>query len=147
MRDNISNKQVVHLGNVTVSGTTPAVSSYVDLQGFGSCTIMIVNNTVTDAGTSAGYTITLQDAVDTAGASAATVDAGFTVGGANTIVVTSDAADDEVAGGIGYLGQNRYVGVRVVGTTGSNANFSVIAILGHASRTPTTFVGTEVART
>lgn len=147
MRDLVSNSQVVHLGNVTVSGTTPAVSSYVDLRGFDGATIVVVNNTVTDAGTTAGYTITLQDSEDTAAASAATVATTETVNGANTIAVTSDDADNTIAGKFGYLGNARYAGITVTGTTGSDADISVFAILGKPHRAPTTFIGTAVART
>ena len=147
MRDLLSNTQVVHLGNVTVSGTTPAVSAYVDLQDFGGCTIVIVNNTVTDAGTASGYTITLQESDDTTGAAATSVVAADTVDDTVTIAVTSDSADNTVAGGFGYVGSEQYVGVRVVGTTGSDADFSVLAILGKPSIAPTTFIGASVART
>lgn len=147
MRDMISNTQMVHLGNVAVSGTTPATSSYVDLQGYGSATIVVVANTVTDAGTAAGFTVTLQESADTTGAAAATVGVDATVGGANTIVVTDDAADNTIAGGIGYRGGERYLGVTVTGTTGSDADISVYAMLGKPSAAPTTFVGTAVART
>ena len=147
MRDFVSNTQAVHLGNVTVSGTTPATSAYVDLKGFNACTIMVVNNTVTDAGTASGYTITLQESVDTAGASAGTVATSDTVGGANTITVTSDSADNAIAGAIGYVGGERYVGITVTGTTGSDADISVIALLGKPHRAPTTFTGASVTRT
>jgi len=147
MRDLISNSQMVHLGNVTVSGTTPAVSSYVNLRGFDGCTIVVVNNTVTDAGTASGFTVTLQESADTAGASAATVATTDTVGGANTIAVTSDSADNTIAGAIGYRGGEQYAGITVTGTTGSDADISVFAILGKPHRAPTTFIGTAVART
>lgn len=147
MRDMISNKQVVHLGNVAVSGTTPATSNYVDLRGFDACTIIVANNTVTDAGTASGYTVTLQESADTAGASATTVAAADTVGGANTITVTSDSADNAIAGGIGYRGGQRYAGITVTGTTGSDADISVYAVLNKPHRAPTTFIGTAVART
>lgn len=147
MRDLISNSQMVHLGNVTVSGTTPAVSSYVDLLGFDGATIVVVNNTVTDAGTASGFTVTIQESADTAAASAATVATTDTVGGANTIVVTSDSADNAIAGGVCYLGGERYAGISVTGTTGSDADISVYAILGKPHQAPTTFIGTAVART
>lgn len=147
MRDMISNTQMVHLGNVTVSGTTPATSAYVDLRGFDSCTIVVVNNTVTDAGTTSGYTITLQESADTTAAAASTVATTDTVGGANTITVTSDDADNAIAGAIGYLGGERYAGITVTGTTGSDADISVYAVLGKPHRAPTTFTGTAVART
>jgi len=147
MRDLVSNTQMVHLGNVLVSGTTAATSSYVDIKGYDGCTIVVVNNTITDAGTASGYTITLQESADTAAASASTVAAADTVNEANTIAVTSDTADDAIAGKFGYLGGERYAGITVTGTTGSNADISVYAILGKPHTAPTTFIGAAVART
>lgn len=147
MRDMISNTQMVHLGNVAVSGTTPATSNFVDLRRFDSCTIVVVNNTVTDAGTAAGYTVTLQESATTADSAATTVAAASTVGGANTIAVTSDGADNAIAGAIGYRGGERYVGITVTGTAASGADISVYAILGKPYEAPTTFIGTAVART
>lgn len=147
MRDMISNKQVVHLGNVAVSGTTPATSAYVDVRDFDACTIVIVNNTVTDAGTASGYTITLQESADTAAASAAAVASGDAVGGTTTVTVTSDSADNTVAGALGYNGNERYVGITVTGTSGSDADISVLAVLNKPHRAATTFIGTAVART
>jgi|DEB0MinimDraft_12_1074336.scaffolds.fasta_scaffold13067_2 hypothetical protein len=147
MRDNLSNCQAVHLGNVTVSGTTPATSAYVDLRGFGACTIAVVANTVTDAGTASGFTVTLQESADTTAAAAGTVATTDTIGAANTVTVTSDTADNTNAGGMGYIGENRYVGISVTGTTGSDADISIIALLGKPSKAATTFIGTSVART
>lgn len=147
MRDMVSNTQMVHLGNVAVSGTTPATSDYVDMRGFGACTIVVVNNTVTDAGTAAGYTVTLQESADTTAAAASTVATTDTVGGAATVAVTADDADDAIAGQFGYLGGERYAGITVTGTTGSDADISVYAVLGKPSKAATTFIGTAVART
>ena len=147
MRDILSNFQEVHLGNVTVSGTTPATSGYVDLQGFGACNISVVANTVTDAGTAAGFTVTLQESADTTAAAASTVATTDTVGESNTVTVTSDSADDSTAGRMGYLGSNRYVGITVTGTTGSNADISIIATLGKPTSAAVTAIGTAVART
>lgn len=147
MRDMINNKQLVHLGNLTLSGTTPATSSYVDLQGYDACDIVMVSNTITDAGTVDGFTATLQESADTAGASAASVATTDAVNGTVTIQVTSDAADNTVAGAVGYLGGSRYVGVSVVGTTLTDADVSIFAVLNKPHRAPTTLVGTAVART
>jgi len=147
MRDMVSNQSMVHLGNVVVSGTTPATSGYVDLQGFGACTIVVVVNTVADAGTAAGFTVTLQESADTTDAAAGTVATTDTVGGANTVAVTSDGADNSIAGQFGYLGDDRYVGITVTGTSGSDADISVYACLGKPSLAPTTFIGSVVART
>jgi len=147
MRDNISNQQAVHLGNVTVSGTTPAVSSYVDLRGFNAAAIMVVANTVTDAGTAEGFSVTLQESEDTDAASAGTVATADTTEATNTLAVTSDSADNTVVGALGYSGNKRYLGITVTGTTGSDADISVFALLGRPAVAKTTFVGTAVART
>ncbi len=147
MRDMISNKQVVHLGNLALSGTTPAASSWVDLRGFDAATILLVNNTITDAGTAAGFTATAQHSGTTAAADAAAIAAADSVDGSTTVVVTDDAADDTLAGGIGYKGSKRYLRLNVVGTTGTNADVSVLAILNKPHRAETTFVGTKVAAT
>lgn len=145
--DILNDMQVVHLGNLALSGTTPATSAYVDLQGFEGCDILVINNTVTDAGTTAGFTVTLQESADTAAASAGTVATADAVNAANTVTVTSDSADNAIGGVMGYIGGERYVGVSAVGTTGTNADVSIVAVLGKAHLAPPTLIGTAVART
>lgn len=147
MRDMINNVQVVHLGNLTLSGTTPAASSWVDLQGFNACTLLLVANTVTDAGDANGFTATMQHGDTTAAASAAAVTASDVVGDTFTVQVTSDGADNTLAGGIGYNGNSRYVRFNVVGTTGTDADVSVLAVLGDPAYAATTLIGTAVAAT
>lgn len=147
MRDMLRNKQVVHLGNLSLSGTTPAASAWVDVRGFDACTLVLVNNTITDAGTADGFTATVQHSDTTAAADAAAIVAADSVNGSIDIDVTSDTADDSVAGGIGYRGNKRYVRMNVVGTTGTNADVSVVAVLNKPHRAATTFVGTKVAAT
>ena len=148
MHDNLSNMQMVHLGNLALSGTTPAASDWVDLKGYDEVTIVMVNNTVTDAGTAAGFTASAQYGGDTTAAGATAIGTDDSVDGSTiTIVVTSDGADDVVAGAIGYVGGSRYLRLNVVGTTGTSADVSVHAILGGAHRRPTTFIGTSVAAT
>lgn len=145
--DMLNDIQVVDLGTLTLSGTTPAASAYVDMRGFESATFIVRNNTITDAGTASGFTATLQESADTTAAAAATVATADAVNAANTVTVTDDDADDAVAGVMGYIGDERYAGVSVVGTSGTNADVTVIAILGHAHLAPTTTIGTKVART
>ena len=147
MRDMKSNKQVVHLGNLSLSGVTPAASAWVDTRGFDACTLVLVNNTITDAGTTDGFTATMQHSDSTLGTSAAAVVAADSVDGAITVQVTADAADDAIGGGLGYKGSKRYVRFNVVGTTGTDADVSVVAILNKPHRAETTFVGTKVAAT
>jgi len=144
MRDNISNVQYVNLGSLTLSGTTPGLSGYLDTKGFDAASIMVVNGTITDAGTAAGFTATLQESADTAGASAVT--ATETVNG-GTVTVTSDAADNVVAGAVGYNGSERYIGVTVTGTTGTSAVITLVGVLGKPHLAPTDIAGAVVART
>lgn len=147
MRDMVNNTVSTHLGNLTLSGTTPAASDWVDMQGFDSCTIEMVNNTITDAGTASGYTATMQHGDDTTAAGAAAVATTDTVNGTITVAETSDTNDDNVAGAIGYRGSKRYVRFNVVGTTGTAADVSIIAKQHKAHRAPTTYIGTSDAAT
>ena len=144
MRDNISNVQYVNLGSLTLSGVTPGLSGYLDTRGFDAASIVVVNGTITDAGTAAGFTVTLQESADTAGASAVT--ATETVNG-GTVTVTSDTADNVVAGAVGYAGNARYIGVTVTGTTGTNAVITLLGVLSKPSAAETTLAGAVVART
>jgi hypothetical protein len=147
MRDMLNNKQAVHLGNLTLSGDTPAASAWVDLRGFDACTLVMVNNTVTDAGTADGFTATMQHGDDTTAAGAANAVADDAIDETLTIQVTADDADNAVAGGLGYKGSKRYVRLNVVGTTNTDADVSVMAILNKPHRAPTEFVGTAVSAT
>lgn len=148
MRDMLNNTEVVHLGNLTLSGTTPALTGYVDLSGYQACTILVVANTVTDAGAAAGFTATLQESESTAGSGAGTVAAADAVGGAIDVDVTADGDDDKIVGVLGYIGNKRYVGVSAVGTTGTDADVSVFAVLQKPREAPVSpTVGTVVART
>ena len=147
MRDMINNTVSVHLGNLTLSGTTPAASTWVDLQGFDSATLEMVSNTITDAGTAAGYTATMQHGDDTTTSGAAAVVAADTVNGTITIAVTSDGADNTIAGAIGYRGGKQFVRFNLVGTTGTNADVTVIAKLHKAAQTPAAYIGSSDAAT
>jgi hypothetical protein len=147
MRDIKSNTQIVHLGAITLSGTTPGASSWVDTRDFDACTIVLVTQTVTDAGDSAGFTFTAQHSDLTTAASAASIVAADSVNGAISLTVTADADDDKVIGAIGYKGSKRYVRFNGVGTTGTNAVVKVLAIMNRPARAATTFVGSAVAAT
>jgi len=147
MRDMLNNTQVVHLGNLTLSGTTPAVSSWASMAGFQAATIVVVANTITDAGAAAGFTATLQDSATTAASAAASVAAAQAVNGTVTLSETDDDADNTVIGSFGYKGINPYVGVSVTGTSGTDADVSVYAILQKPRHAPPTLIGTAVART
>ena len=61
MRDNISGCQYVNLGTLTIGGATKTTSGYLDTRGFDAASIVVVNGTITNAGTAAGFTVTLQE--------------------------------------------------------------------------------------
>ena len=144
MRDNISNVQYVNLGSLTLSGVTPGLSGYLDTRGFNAASIVVVNGTITNAGTAEGFTVTLQESADTTGAAAVT--ATETVNG-GTVTVTSDDADNVVSNAVGYAGNKRYIGVTVTGTTGTDATITLIGVLSKPSSAATTIAGAVVART
>lgn len=146
-RDGKNGMQIVHLGNLTLSGTTAAASDWVDTKGFNKVTFVPINNTVTDAGTASGYSFEVQESDTTAAADATAVADAELVGLESALTVTADGDDDTAAGSIGYVGNARYVRVRATGTTGTDADVSVVAILGDPSYEPPTVVGTSVAAT
>jgi hypothetical protein len=146
-RDGKSALQVVHLGNLTLSGTTPANSDLVDMRDFDKATFLVVANTVTDAGTAAGFATEVQEGDTTAGAGFTAVADAELSDLESTLTVTSDSADNTIAGGIGYVGNSRYARLVLTGTTGTDADVSVLCILSKAHAQPPTFVGAAVSAT
>lgn len=144
-RDGKNSIQVVHLGNVTLSGTSTVASDWVDTQGYDSVTFVPVVNTVTDAGTASGFSAVIQEGDTSADAGATT--ATELVGAVADWTVTADGDDDVIKGVVGYVGNSRYARVAFTGTTASAADVSVVAILGNPSRTADADVGTSVAAT
>ena len=147
MRDMLSNKQVVLLGTVTLAGVTPGATSWVDTREFDAVTLILATDTVTDAGTSAGFTFTAQHSDTTVAGDAAAIVAADSVNGTIAFTVTADADDNKLIGGIGYIGSKRYVRMNGVGTTNTDATVKVYGILNKPHRAKTTFVGTAVAAT
>ncbi|PIY28395.1 MAG: hypothetical protein COZ09_10115 [Comamonadaceae bacterium CG_4_10_14_3_um_filter_60_42] len=131
----------------TLSGITPNASAWLDVRGYDAATIEILTGAVTDAGTAAGFTATLQHSDTTANGDAANVSADEAVNGTVTVTVTDDAADNVVAGALGYLGNKRYIRVNYVGTTNTAAVVRTIGRLGRPHRAPTTYIGASVAAT
>lgn len=146
MRDFISTVQSVDLTTDTLSGTTPNASAWLDTLGFDAASIEVWTNTVTVAGV-AGFTATLQHSDLITDVSAVAVPAAETVNGVNAVTVSSDAADNVLAGAIGYLGNKRYVRVNYVGTTNTNASVRTVGRMSRPHRAPTTYIGTAVAAT
>lgn len=147
-RDLKNNIQVVHLGALLLSGTNTLLSAWVDTRGFDSCTFLQINGVVTDAGTASGFSATVEDSVDSASANSAAVVDDELIGLESALTVTSDAADNVVSGIIGYRGAKRYARISLVGTTGSDALITIIAILHNGHLMPTDAgIGSSVAAT
>lgn len=145
MRDLISNNQFVRGANQTLSGTTPNASALIDTRGFSGATLYLMTGAVTDAGTTAGFTMKLQHSDTTAAADFVDVPAAQKLG--DDLTVTSDDDDNILVGGIGYVGIKRYVRAVITGTTGTNAVVNVLAHLGKPHRAPVAAVGATTAAT
>jgi hypothetical protein len=94
--------------SATLSGTTKAEGDWIDMQGFQGLTFTVSTGTVTDAGTSSGFSFQVEEDADL-------------VGLESDLTVTSDTDDNVFVGTIGYTGEKRYVRMTAVGTTGTNA--------------------------
>ena len=147
MRDFIANNQTVDLSTDTLVGTTPNASEWLDVRGFSAAAIDVLTGVVTDAGTAAGFTATFQHSDTTDAADAVAVPANQTTNGVTSVSVTSDAADNIVAGVLGYNGNKRYIRVNYVGTTDTDAVVRTIGRLGKPRNAPTTYIGASVAAT
>ncbi|TXH55051.1 MAG: hypothetical protein E6Q97_09595 [Desulfurellales bacterium] len=150
MRDAISNMQLIRGAVQTLSGTTANNSALLDRRGFDSVSIFAETGTVTDAGTAAGFTMKLQHSDTTAAADFTDVDSADLIPnstGATTVTVTADSDDDILANGVGYVGIKRYVRAVFTGTTGTNAEVQILAVLSNSHRAPTTTIGSTTAAT
>jgi acetyl-CoA carboxylase beta subunit len=144
MRDGLSNIQVVKGAQQTLSGTTANNSALFDLRGFGSAAFDLHTGVVTDAGAADGFSMKLQHSDTTAAADFVDVPAGEFQG---AVAVTDDAADNVIAGSMGYVGNKRYVRAVLTGTTNTAAVVFVVGNLGKPSVAPVTRVGATVAAT
>ena len=105
----------------TLSGTTKAEGDWIDMQNWESLTFTVSTGTVTDAGTAAGFSFQVEEGDDTTDAGATAVADADLIGLESALTVTSDTADNEFIGTIGYRGEKRYVRMTAVGTTGTDA--------------------------
>jgi len=150
MRDLISNVRLIRGAVQTLSGTTQNNSALIDRRGFSALAVYCETGTVTDAGTASGFTMKLQHSDTTAAADFVDVDTADLIPnslGNRTVTVTADTDDDILANGVGYVGSKRYVRAAFIGTTGTNAEVQILAVLGEPAIRPTTSVGSTTAAT
>jgi hypothetical protein len=135
----------------TLSGTTPNNSALIDMRGWEGLTVLVDTGTVTDAGTAAGFTMKLQHSNTTVTGDFVDVTAAdlLPAGGTTTVTVTTDAANNLLAGAIGYTGNLRYVRAVFTGTSGTNATVQPVFVRGRPSSTsqPVTAIGATTAAT
>lgn len=131
----------------TLSGATPAKGNIIDMQGWQSLKFIVQTGTVTDAGTTAGFSFEVQESDTTADADFTAVADADLVGTEAALTVTSDDADNSAIGRIGYVGGKRYVRIVATGTTGTDAAVSVAAEKGHGAVMGVATIAANIAAT
>ena len=147
MRDMINNKQITHLGNLAISGVTPIASNILDVDTFDAANLDVTVNTITDAGTAAGFTAHMQHSDTLVAVDFENVPAVQTQNATRTVVVVADNVDNSIAGGCGYAGSKRYLRFNIIGTTGSDADVSIRGTLNVPHRAPTNLIGVALTAT
>ena len=133
--------------SATLSGATPAAGPWIDMQGFEALTFVVSTGTVTDAGDANGFSFQIQESDTTAAVDATAVADADLIGLESALTVTSDTADNDLIGSIGYRGEKRYVRVVATGTTGTDAAVTVIAVKGYRSIQGTASIDAGTAAT
>ncbi len=134
MSDNIKATRAYSPVASAGTGDTPLVSEIADLQGFDSCTLLILTGTLADAG--ATFTVLIEDgdASDLVADGGAVVDAQLI--GTEAAASFSQADDNKVLK-IGYVGNKRYVRATITPSgNAAAAPITAVWVLGHASVGP-----------
>lgn len=148
--DIISDMNLTRGANQTLSGTTQNNSALIDMKGWSALTVYLYTHTVTDAGTAAGFTMKLQHSDSTAAASFVDVTAADLVpnsAGGTTVSVLNDTDDNILAGGVGYVGNRRYVRAAITGTTATDAVVNVEFVRARPATRPVATTGSTTAAT
>ena len=125
--DNRSSAQYGLALSATLSGTTPAAGAWMDMAGWQAITFSVSTGTVTDAGTTSGFSFEVQESDTTAAADATAVADADLLGTEAALTVTDDTDDNKLIGTVGYRGTKRYVRIVATGTTGTDAAVTVHA--------------------
>jgi len=133
--------------SATLSGVTPAAGDWIDMQGWEAVTFSVSTGTVTDAGTTSGFSFEVQESDTTAAADATAVADADLIGTEAALTVTDDDDDDTFVGTIGYRGNSRYVRIVATGTTGTDAAVSVHARKDKGASMGTATIDTGTAAT
>lgn len=137
MRDMMNNIHTVPLIAPVAARTdnTAIVSAIIDTRGFGSCTLVLVTGTNTDANATFAVLVEEDDASGF-GTAAAVADADLL---GTEALAGFTFADDVECRKIGYVGAKRYVRLTVTpsGNDSGNIFLAGVAVLGHPTMSPT----------
>lgn len=137
MRDMMNNIHPVPLIAPIAARTdnTAIVSAIIDTLGYGSCTLILITGTETDA--NATFAFLIEDGDDSGLSDHAEVSSDYLLGTESLAGFTF--ADDVECRKIGYIGNHRYVRVTVTpsGNDSGNIFLAGVAILGHPRIAPT----------
>ena len=133
--------------SATLSGVTPAAGDWIDMQGWEAVTFSVSTGTVTDAGTTSGFSFEVQESDTTAAADATAVADADLIGTEAALTVTDDTDDNVFVGTIGYRGTSRYVRIVATGTTGTDAAVTVHARKDKGASMGTATIDTGTAAT
>lgn len=133
MRDMKNNVKVLNALDIqTIATDTNTDGEIIDLRGFESCTFVFQTGTVTDG----DYTVVIQEG-DEANLSDADAVADKDLLGTEADASFDADDDDNEVSKIGYVGEKRYVRMRIVSTnTSSGAVVGAVAVLGHPHAAP-----------
>ena len=137
MRDLMNNIHPVPLIAPIAARTdnTAIVSAIIDTIGYGSCTLVLVTGTETDA--NATFAVLVEDGDDSGLSDNTAVDDSELLG--TEALAGFTFADDVKCRKIGYIGHKRYVRMTVTpsGNDSGNIFLAGVAILGHPRIAPT----------
>ncbi len=138
MRDLMNNIHPVLLFAPIAAQTnsdTARVSAIIDTRGYGSCTLVLINGTNTDA--NATFAVLVEDGDDSSLTDNVAVADAELVG--TEVLAAFAFGDDTECRKIGYIGNKRYVRVTVTPTGNNSGDWFMagVAILGHPHIKPT----------
>lgn len=131
LKHNINVKNALDIQQIKTNTTT--TGEIIDVAGYESVTFCFQTGTVTDG----DYTVTLYEDSDSAMATESLVDDADLIGTEALASYSADADDNKVRT-LGYIGDERYLRLKIVSTnTSSGAYVGAVVILGHPHVAPT----------
>lgn len=132
MRDGVNGHKIVNaLGYAATTGTR--TGEIIDVRGYDQATMLVQVGTVTTADATNKFTVDLYHGDLASGTDGTSVDSGDRIGAAFDIDASGDA--DKTAA-FGYLGDKRYIHVKVTESGTASVLMGATAILGKGAQQP-----------